>query len=51
MKNTIAEMKNILEGINSRLANTEEWINNLEDRIVGITQLESKTKREFQKYA
>lgn len=38
MKDTIAEVKNTLEGIYCRLVNTEEWINNLEDRIAEITQ-------------
>ena len=32
MKNTITEIKNILEGINSRLDDTEEWISELKDR-------------------
>ena len=29
MKNTITEMKNALEGINSRLNESEEWISEL----------------------
>ena len=33
MQNTITEMKNILEGINSRLNDKEEWISELEDNI------------------
>ena len=33
LKNTITEMKTILEEINSRLQEGEEWINNLEDRV------------------
>lgn len=37
MKNTVTEMKNTLEGINSKLNDTEEWINKLEDRVVEIT--------------
>ena len=32
MKNTITEMKNTLEGINSRLNDTEEQISELEDK-------------------
>ena len=36
-------MKNILEGINSRITEAEEWINELEDRIVEITA-EEQTK-------
>ena len=32
LKNKQTEMKNTLEGINSRIIDAEEWINNLEDR-------------------
>ena len=32
-------MKNALEGISSRLGDAEEWISDLEDRVVEITQL------------
>ena len=38
LKNTITEIKNTLEGLNSRLYDTEE----LEDSIVQITQAEQK---------
>ena len=31
------EMNNTLEGINSRITEAEEWINDLEDRMVGNT--------------
>ena len=31
MNNIITEIKNTLEGINSTLDNTEEWIHKLED--------------------
>ena len=37
MKNTITEFKNTLEGTNSRITETEEWISELEDRMVEIT--------------
>ena len=30
--NIITEMRNTLEGINSRITKAEEWINDLEDR-------------------
>ena len=33
-------MKNTLEGIKSRLNDTEEWISELEDRVVEITDAE-----------
>ena len=46
MSNTITEMKNTLEGINSRITKIEEWINDLEDRMVELTAAEeNKEKR------
>ena len=42
MKNTINEIKNYLEGINSRITEEEEWISDLEDKIVEITTTEQK---------
>ena len=42
----IAEIKNTLEGINSRISETEERINELEDKMVEITSEEqNKVKR------
>ena len=32
--NTIAEIKNTLEGMNSRISEAEEWISELEDKMV-----------------
>ena len=44
--NTITEIKNILEGINSRISEAEERINALEDKMVEITSEEqNKIKR------
>ena len=40
MNNTINEIKNSLEGINSRKTEAEEWISDLEDKIVEITTAE-----------
>ena len=40
MNNTITEMKNTLEGINSRINEPEEWISELEDRVVETTARE-----------
>ena len=34
MNNTITKMKNTLEGINSRVTEAEEWISDLENRMV-----------------
>ena len=46
MNNTINEIKNSLEGINSRITEAEEQISNLEDKIVEITATEqNKEKR------
>ena len=33
-------MKNTLEGINSRITEAEEWVSDLEDRMVEITAAE-----------
>ena len=46
MNNTINEIKNSLEGINSRIPKAEEWISDLEDKVVEITTAEqNKEKR------
>ena len=42
MNNTISEIKNILEGTNSRITEAEEQISELEDRIVEITAEKQK---------
>ena len=47
MNNTITEMKNTLEGINSRITEAEEQINDLEDRMIEFTAMEqNKVKNE-----
>ena len=46
MNNTINEIKNSLEGINSRITEAEEQISDLEGKIVEITTAEqNKEKR------
>ena len=46
MNNTITEMKNTLEGINSRITEAEERISDLEDRMLEFTVMEqNKEKR------
>ena len=46
MNNTITEMKNTLEGINSRITEAEEGISDLEDRMVKFIAAEqNKEKR------
>ena len=42
-------MNNTLEGINSRIAEAEEWINDLEDRMVEITATEQNTEKKNEK--
>ena len=44
--NTTPEIKNTLEGINSRISEAEEWISDLEDKMVEITfEEQNKVKR------
>ena len=45
VNNTINEIKNSLEGINSRITEAEEWISDLEDKIVEITTAYAVIKR------
>ena len=46
MNNIINEIKNSLEGINSRITEGKEWISDLEDKLVEITTTEqNKEKR------
>ena len=46
MNNAVTEMKTTLEGINSRITEAEEQINDLEDRMVEFTAVEqNKEKR------
>ena len=45
MKNTITNMKTTLEEINSRLAYIQEYINDLEDKIMGIIQREQQKEK------
>ena len=46
MNNTIHEIKNSLEGINSRITEAEEWISDLEDKIVEIIPQSRIKKKE-----
>ena len=38
-------MNKTLEGIHSRVSEVEEWINDLEDRMVEITAAEQNTEK------
>ena len=45
-KNTITKIKKFLEGINSRIFEAEEWISELEGKMVEITsEKQNKVKR------
>ena len=50
MNNTITEMKQTLEGINSRITKAEEWINDLEDRKVEFTATEQNKEKGMKRY-
>ena len=47
LNNRTMEMKITLEGINSRLYDTEKWISNQEDKTVEISPLENKKEKEI----
>ncbi|XDA83235.1 hypothetical protein R6Z07F_013129 [Ovis aries] len=42
-------MNNALDGINSRIIEEEEWINNLEDRMLKITVTECNIKNKMKR--
>ena len=46
MNNTITEIKNTLEGTNSRITKAEEQISELEDRMMKITAEEQIKRKE-----
>ena len=43
-------MNNTLEGINSRITEAEEWIKDLEDRMVEITATEQSIEKRMKRY-
>ena len=45
MKNTILQMKNSQEGLNSRVEGTEEQTSELEEKLVEITQAEQRKEK------
>ena len=49
LKNKQAEMNNTLEGIQSRITEAEERINDLEDRMLEITATEQNTERRMKR--
>ena len=42
-------MKNMLEGISSRISEAEEWINDLEDGMVEITTVDKNNNKKNEK--
>ena len=49
MSNLIGEIKNTLEGMNSRLSDTEEHISDLEDGVMEITQWGQEKEKQILK--
>ena len=47
MNNSIAEIKNILEGMNGRWRGREECISDLEDRIMELTRAEQQKEKQI----
>ena len=49
MNNTITEMKTTLEGINSRVTESGEWISDLEERMVEFSAMEQKKEKRMKR--
>ena len=49
MNNTINEIKNSLQGNNSRITEAEGWISDLEDKTVEITTAEQNKEKRIQR--
>ena len=49
LKNKQTKVNNTLEGINSRITEAKEWINDLEDRMVDITAKEQNIEKRMKK--
>ena len=49
MKNSIAEIKSIIEGMKSRVSDTESHKSDLENRIMEIIQSEHQKERQIKK--
>ena len=49
MNSKINEIKNSLKGINSRIPEAEEWISDLEDKIVEITTAEQNKEKRMER--
>ena len=49
MKNTITEMKNTLEVINSKITEVGEWVCELQNGMVEMTAVEQKNQKRMKK--
>ena len=49
MKNTITEIKNTLEVINSKITEAEEWICELQNGMVEMTAVEQKNQKRMKR--
>ena len=49
MNNAINEIKNTLEGTNSRITEAEDWISLVKDRIVEINEAERKKEKKIKR--
>ena len=49
LKNTVSKIKNSKDGLNSKMEETEEKINELEDRTIEITQSEQQRENRWKK--
>ena len=49
MQNTTTEIKNSRGAANSRIQEAEEWINEVEDRLVEITDVEQKREKRLKR--
>ena len=50
LENSFAEMQTELKALKSRMNNAEEWISDLEDRIMEITQSGQQTGNQMKKH-
>ena len=49
MNKAINEIKNTLEGTNSRITEAEDWISEVEDRMVEINEAERKKEKRIRR--
>ena len=50
IKGLINEMRNTFYGMNSRMVETEEWVNDLEDRVLQSNKLNKREKNNYEKW-